>query len=301
MGTAVNQWRKDSAMEIEIEAQNAAAMEAQQPPETLRPGQALPWHKWQHPTGGKPKRIAIVACGPSFAKWHAANMRYQPAIPGVDEVWAVNKGIRTLNCDLCFVLDDLIGEYRKAPDYICDVTRRSFTAGIPIIATGLDDGGAEFISGIEDQIISGLPDNASLSERSGFFEFPLFEILEYYGLAWHQARGIWQGGGAPVNINIADVRLAGQRFAYYLHNSIPMMLAYAGFIGVSEIVLAGVDYTFPGSDIREDDRPNAEYWIGYLRAMGIDVRPIDGTTILNTMKQPWCYGYARQPDMARGW
>ena len=75
------------------------------------------------------------------------------------------------------------------------------------------------------------------------------------------------------------------------------MLAYALYLeSVHTIHLWGCDYTFPGTDIREDDRANCEYWVGALQASGLRVIVSKRTTLLNRNKQPWCYGFgARQP------
>jgi hypothetical protein len=74
-----------------------------------------------------------------------------------------------------------------------------------------------------------------------------------------------------------------------------MILAYALFIGVREIRLYGADYVIRGSDHMEENRPNCEYWVGFLRGMGIVVKVPRGTTLLNTDMNKRIYGYARDP------
>jgi len=59
----------------------------------------------------------------------------------------------------------------------------------------------------------------------------------------------------------------------YFHNSIPYIVAYAGFIGVKQLVIYGADYSHESLKGREEDRPCAEYWIGRVEQMGVDVQP----------------------------
>lgn len=59
----------------------------------------------QHPTGNSPKRVALVAAGPTSAEWLHI-MSGQGETFGVDEVWGINGNINVLRCDLGFMLDD---------------------------------------------------------------------------------------------------------------------------------------------------------------------------------------------------
>jgi len=81
----------------------------------------------------------------------------------------------------------------------------------------------------------------------------------------------------------------------YFHNSVPYILAYALHIGVRELRLFGADYTFPGMTAREDDRANAEYWVGFCRAKGMQITVPNTTTLLSARRGPYFYGYLRQP------
>ena len=81
----------------------------------------------------------------------------------------------------------------------------------------------------------------------------------------------------------------------YFHNSIPYILAYALFIGVEDLVMFGCDYAHERIKRREDDRPNAEYWVGFCRARGMRVYLPDTTTLCNANRGPWFYGYRDQP------
>ena len=85
---------------------------------------------------------------------------------------------------------------------------------------------------------------------------------------------------------------------HYCHNSIPYVLAYALAIGVKRICLFGADYTYPGAPMREDDRANAEYWVGFCEAKGVHVGCPMKSTLLNSNQHggnTWWYGYRKQP------
>lgn len=256
--------------------------------------------RWVHPTRQAPRSVTILGLGPTNGHYHAANFHYRPGVPPTDEVWTVNKGIRTQRADLVFVMDDLIGERNKAPAYFDDLMR----CGKPIITSSLDAA----VRALVPPFVAPL-----------MHEFPLEQVVDYCGSLFlracerridraddiHAARGepvspryaARLEGNHPGHLTALRDREAGLRNFYYLHNSIPFMLAYALFLETVETVhLFGVDYTYPGSDIREDDRANAEFWVGALRANGVHVKVPEATTLLNARKQPWCYGYgARQP------
>jgi len=68
----------------------------------------------------------------------------------------------------------------------------------------------------------------------------------------------------------------------YWHNSVPMVLAYAWWLGVKELVLWGADYTLPNGRVLEDDRANCEYWLGWCRASGMRIGVPEDSTLLNT-------------------
>lgn len=83
----------------------------------------------------------------------------------------------------------------------------------------------------------------------------------------------------------------------YFHNSVPYIIAYALFIGVKRLILFGCDYTHPNApNIREADRANCEYWVGFARARGMRVGVPQDSTLLNTRDHDglWWYGYREQ-------
>lgn len=74
-------------------------------------------------------------------------------------------------------------------------------------------------------------------------------------------------------------------------NSIPYILAYASWIGVLEISVWGADYTHPLSMRRENDRPNAEYWVGVVRERGMTVLIPNKSTLCDSNCENTFYGY----------
>ena len=246
-----------------------------------------------HPTNKQPESLNIVALGPSGQQYHATHYVYDPAVPICDETWTCNKGFRTVNTDVVFILDDLIGEARKSARYAAEVRR----AEVPIITSVIDREVKEHF------------------DASKLSAYPIHGVLDFYGVVflWHQAV---KGGEAwenviplPQNGSVDQMRLArqkwgpevirnsGLRCASYLKNSVPMILAYAGYIGVRSINLWGADYDFPGHAIHEADKPNCEYWVGLtMLGLGITYQLPQNTTLLSTNQGREIYGYgARQP------
>ena len=125
-------------------------------------------------------------------------------------------------------------------------------------------------------------------------------------LAWsdrHQAPIITSEAGAygeHVQIHEYPLReiisAAPESTHLYLHNSLPLILAYADFIGVKELVLYGADYSHQSHRSREADRPCAEYWIGWCAARGMLVRVPTESSLLNQDQPPHIYGYPRYPS-----
>ena len=223
---------------------------------------------WHHPTGDHPKVIDLIALGPSQREYHGhQHAAYNPVLSAPDETWIVNKGLRTVKSDLAFVLDDLEGERRRSQRYASEII--AYARSRPVITSELMD-----------------------CERSRWpgkiHNFPLTPIIDCLG----KRLAFCQGIAKPTP---AQARDAGLQAAFYLHNSIPMILAYALFIGVKEIRLFGADYTFRNADHMEENRPNCEYWIGFLRACGVRIRLPASTTLLNTDQNRRTYGYARDP------
>lgn len=223
--------------------------------------------EWQHPTGNAPKRVCILGLGPTSQDWHSAHVQYNPPLAPVDEVWSVNKGFRTVKADMVFVMDDLVDEARKSPRYGEEIAQCT----IPVITSTVDP---------------------LVQERwPNALKYPLQEVLQFWGSRLNYMRTGETEMDAQQALNL------GLRDAGYFNNSIPYMLAYAGFIGVRNIALFGCDYTFPGNAAREDDRANAEYWISALQhGLGVEFQYPARTTIMNRDRWGTFYGFnGRQP------
>lgn len=225
----------------------------------------------RHVTGRTPRSVAIVACGPTSSQWHAGNFTYEPQFGAIDEVWTLNKGLRTTRCHVGFVMDDLVGEAARSASYAADLGALE----VPIITSIVDDAVRRIF-----------PDNR-------LYAYPLGPVWTHIGTRMLRARGL---PDAEIHGNPEAVLRAGKSLGEYIHNSIPYILAYALFIGVKQIALFGADYTFPGQAAREDDRANCEYWVGALRMAGVDVQVPPQTTLLNKSSGRTLYGYgARIP------
>ena len=220
----------------------------------------------RHVTGNKPISIAIIGLGPTMLDWNRANFTYERQHGKPDEVWTLNKGLRTIRADVGFVMDDMVGEARISASYAQDLADVS----IPIITSTLDR------------------DVRDLFPNLNLHAYPLAEVQ------WAVGRRVLEGVRAEVTAE--EMYRVGRDVGSYLHNSIPYMLAYAFYIGVKQVALFGCDYTFKGQEAREDDRANTEYWIGMLRGFGMGIQAPHTTTLLNICQRRSLYGYgARAP------
>ena len=226
----------------------------------------------RHVTGKIPESVSVVAMGPSQRTWHNGNGSYDRAIPKADEVWALNKGLRTLKVDVGFILDDLVGEARRSEEYARDIRDLS----IPIITTTIDT------------------DVKALFPGNRLHTYPLEPIIWEIGVRYGVVNGtdVQQIIDHPANV----LRIGGA-VGFYLQNSVPMILAYALWIGVRKLYLYGVDYTYPGQEAREDDRANCEYWVGFCRGQGMEVQVCSDSTLLDTRNPTKLYGYGARPPV----
>jgi hypothetical protein len=229
--------------------------------------------QWSHPTGKTPRSIHVICSGFTQRDYIAMRTAYDPVVADVDEVWSLNKALRSIKCDLGFVLDDLVGEHNRSRRYMADI--RKVSESIPIITTTIDS-----------------PVQALTERSSAFHEFPIIPIRDKLGIEFAEK----YTGRSGRDFNEADCRVFGNDLLYF-RNSVPMILAYALFIGVHTVYLWGADYSHPGSGARlEADQPNAEYWVGFCKAHGMQIVLPGGTTLLSTDKGTDLYGYgARQP------
>lgn len=248
---------------------------------------------FQHPTGRKPKTVTVLALGPTQQDFHSDQFTYDPQVPRADEVWLINKAFRSLHGDLVFVMDDLVGEATISPRYVDDLKNH---CRMPIMTS------------IVDEHVRGLVPGPPL------IEYPIHQVVDFWGLQWvarrtpeerlREQQDTARRDGRPIPSETPDattftedeVRRAATRVGTYLRNSVPLILAYAGAIGVRCIHLFGADYDFPGNVVHEADKPNTEYWVGMLYGIGVELRMSSRTTLLSTNEGRAIYGYGkRQP------
>ena len=93
----------------------------------------------------------------------------------------------------------------------------------------------------------------------------------------------------------AAITALGGHEAVWMRNSVPLIAAYAWYIGVERFYIFGADYHHEALKLREDDKGNAEAWLHWLRMNGCQVITSTDSTILDSNKPKWIYGYQRQP------
>lgn len=78
---------------------------------------------YRHPTGGQPRRVVLLALGQSLMQYfNDRHSKMRPAgHPGsgtyYDEIWVVNRAIKTLGYHVAWILDDLRSECVRDPEY----------------------------------------------------------------------------------------------------------------------------------------------------------------------------------------
>lgn len=261
----------------------------------------------RHPTGRFPKSINLVALGPTSSDFHAAQAAYDPIIPEADELWTVNKGFRSINADLVFIMDDLIGERFHSERYYRDICNLD----IPVITSIIDA-----------EVLRQYP------KATDLVRYPIEQLVDWYGLRLleQQARlagspviargmtaqvdklkpgeiievepGYTVESVVPRPFTAKEIREAGKRIAYF-KNSVPLMIAYAGFIGVRKINLFGADYVYPGQSFKEEGRSNCEFWCSiFIGLLGGEIHVSSNTTLMGTNLGRAIYGYGpRQPKL----
>lgn len=80
--------------------------------------------------------------------------------------------------------------------------------------------------------------------------------------------------------------------ASYFNTGPSYAIAYAMYIGVKEIQLYGIDYTYPDKHISESGRGCVEYHLREAMRRGIDIKVAQNSTLLDMQKgQCHFYGY----------
>ncbi len=81
----------------------------------------------------------------------------------------------------------------------------------------------------------------------------------------------------------------------WFHNSVPYILVYAAFIGVTELRVYGGDFASHNNGTVESGHPNVAYWVGCLERTGLIVRPYANSQFLNASQRDYIYGYRYDP------
>lgn len=79
----------------------------------------------------------------------------------------------------------------------------------------------------------------------------------------------------------------------YMNSTAAHAIAYAVHLGVKKIMCFGMDFTLPNSHHAEQGRACVEFWLGFARARGIDIRVPKESSLLDAC-EPWerrIYGY----------
>jgi hypothetical protein len=76
----------------------------------------------------------------------------------------------------------------------------------------------------------------------------------------------------------------------YFNNTVPYAIAYAAHIGVKELHLYGVDYTYPDIMDAERGRACAEYWVRACQERGCEVSVAENSTLMDAFRGA-PYGY----------
>ena len=221
--------------------------------------------------------IHIICSGATTKDYLAANMGYERLFPKADQVWSLNKSLRSFRADMGFVLDDWVGEYTKSRAYMTEIVR--LTNEMQIITTSKDCEVEQLV----DQM-GGNIDNV--------IQYPIAEIRDALGEQFHtMCRGT-----LPDSMTKEQFIKQKGNSMLYLKNSVPMILAYAWWVGAKSIYLFGADYSHPMSGRREADQPCAEYWCGFLEACGVSLFLPGDTSLKSVREGNAIYGYgARQP------
>lgn len=222
---------------------------------------------WLHPgTVPHPRSVLISALGPSRIDYVSAQTAHEPPVPlmSIDEVWGINTAVNwqsgRVSYDLLWVMDHLDGEAAKHPRYGKQISDWIARHDRNVMTSIAGELGASV-------------DGSSRNE-SRVHEFPLAQV-------WQSLTEVAPG------------------LHPYFHNSLPYLLAYAWWIGVQDVYLFGVDYNHPTIGNKyEAQRPNCEFWVGWLMARGVRVMLPNSSTLINADQPIWFYGYPQDADRA---
>jgi len=79
----------------------------------------------------------------------------------------------------------------------------------------------------------------------------------------------------------------------YFNNTAAYAIAYAIYVGATDISCFGMDYTYPNAHDAEKGRACVEFWLGFAHAKGVKINLPKTTTLMDSMypKASRLYGY----------
>lgn len=193
--------------------------------------------KWQHPTGGKPKIVTLIALGPSRETHASISLEKDPNdMILTDETWTVNRGMFHVKHDLLFVMDHIQGEADRYPAYGAALWRHNQ----PIITS---------------DNLAGWPEHVH--------QYPWQEIqawlakmirLPFHGDWWHNSLAYILAYAAFIGVE--ELRVFGADYHHHLSGQIedghPNVAYWVGVLEQAGLVVKPIGTsTFLGADKRD--------------------------------------------------
>jgi hypothetical protein len=201
----------------------------------------------KHPTGKTPKRVTLIAAGPSKAEWTDIMAATGIEGPSVDEVWGINGVGRSIKVDVTFMMDDYYVQRAHLP------TKAEWfeTAGHPIITS--------------------TPRKESPTSHA----YPLGEVLALPGARDYLNHTVAYAIAYAIVLGVKELLIFGADYvasgAHYdnsgKHNNRPIAGRYMGctsfWLGVASA--RGMDVVVcPKSPLLDADVPTLERFYGYV-------------------------------------
>ena len=189
-----------------------------------------------------PKRVAIVALGPSGKTYVDVTEGAGGRHVLFDETWVVNTYGDVLACDMVWHMDDVRIQEARARD-------------------NPDGKIARMLAWLKTHPGPVMTSRAH-PDYPGLIEFPLEDVIN-------------STGGA------------------YFNSTVAYAIAYAIHIGVEQLSIFGVDFTWPNAHEAERGRACCEYWLGRAMQRGMMIHIAQNSTLMDACVPPdqKFYGY----------
>ena len=237
------------------------------------------------PPAGPPARVAIVAMGASKSSYAEFAVKNGGRHLEWDEVWAVNSMGGVIQHDRLFHMDDvLLQESRTATNneikgllhWLEQHPGPIYTSTTARDVLEKADELREVLSGELPTIDDATPDEvrADIEARIDYLEEMAPRYARYPGLVPFPLKEVLEEVGAV-----------------YLNNTVSYAIALAISIGVKQISLFGVDFTYPDAHISEKGRACCEFLLGLAAARGVNVQVPTTSTLMDANEHIHFYGY----------